>query len=521
MSDLASQVERNIRGRGLLEDGRSIVVAVSGGLDSMVLLRVLHQLAPGHHWQLTLAHLNHRLRGRSSQADARLVRRAAAGLGLPLVTEEADVRAVALASGLSLEMAARKVRHDFLARAALDLGAAAVALAHHADDQVELFFLRLLRGSSGEGLAGMKWRSPSPSDPRVMLVRPLLDQPKAALRAWAAAQEVPFRQDASNDLLVIPRNRIRHQLLPLLRRRYQPALERTVLRAMDIIGEEARFAAEAAQQWLQKVGWKAQTAVATLHEPEPKPPGFGLRQSSAAFTSPAPRKRQRTGAVQNAARPGTPVRSMGPRRVRPSDLERFQDLPVAVQRRCLQWQLLAQGVTADFELVERLRARPGCPVSVGGQLCVVRDAAGLVRLEQSGRAAFLAGRLEVELGGRAGEVMFEKARLSWRIRRATAVGGPKRRRAGEEYFDADRVGTPVVVRHWQPGDRFQPIGMAAPMKLQDFFTNEKILRNRRHELMVGVTAQGEVFWVEELRISERFKLTRFTKRRLQWRWRPL
>ena len=108
-------------------------------------------------------------------------------------------------------------------------GAAPVALAHHADDHLELFFLRLLRGSGGEGLGGMKWRNPSPLNRQVELVRPLLAQPKSALLILASELGVRFREDASNGCLDIQRNRIRHELLPLLRANYQPALDLSLI----------------------------------------------------------------------------------------------------------------------------------------------------------------------------------------------------------------------------------------------------------------------------------------------------
>src|SRR5439155_18233268 len=147
-----------------------------------------------------------------------LVRRAAEKLRLTVLVERAEVRQFARAHKLSLEMAARKLRHDFLARAAAQKSIPTVALAHHADDQLELFFLRLLRGSGGEGLAGMKWRNRSPSNPQIELVRPLLDLPKAPLREFAIQKHIKFREDASNKCLDFRRNRIRHELLPLLRR---------------------------------------------------------------------------------------------------------------------------------------------------------------------------------------------------------------------------------------------------------------------------------------------------------------
>lgn len=117
----------------------------------MVLLHVLHRLARAQQWRLTVAHLNHQLRGRSSDADERLVREAAKRLGLACVVERANVKEYARRHRRSIEMAAREVRHDFLARAARERGIRTIALAHHADDQVELFFLRLLRERAPKG----------------------------------------------------------------------------------------------------------------------------------------------------------------------------------------------------------------------------------------------------------------------------------------------------------------------------------------------------------------------------------
>ncbi len=253
MNDLVSHVADRIREKKLFRDGQSILVAVSGGLDSMVLLNVLRGLSADHDWKLTVAHFNHQLRGAASDADERAVRQAARRLKLPFVDGRGHVRDFARNNRLSVEMAARKLRHDFLAGAAVKLKIPTIALAHHADDQVESFFLRLLRGAGGEGLAGMKWASPSPSAPKIRLARPLLDVPKATLQCFADEHKITFSEDASNASLDFQRNRIRHKLIPLLTRDYQPALTRAILRAMELIGAEAEFAASAARDWLVTV----------------------------------------------------------------------------------------------------------------------------------------------------------------------------------------------------------------------------------------------------------------------------
>ncbi len=452
MTDLLQRAEQNIQTRRLLKRGQAVLVGVSGGLDSMVLLHMLHKLSARHGWRLTVAHFNHCLRGRSSDADEKLVRRTAAALKLRLVAGRVDVKGFARESKLSIEMAARKLRHEFFGRTAQERKIPVVALAHHADDQVELFFLRVLRGAGGEGLAGMKWRSPSPVDPKTMLVRPLLGATKEGLYRFARQHKVFFHEDATNARLEMPRNRVRNELLPLLRRHYQPALTNTVLRLMEIVGAEAEVIRGMAERWL------------------------------------------------NARRPG------------------FGHLPVALQRRILQLQLARLGAAMDFELIEQLRRTADHPVSVGPGWSVSRNAAGKVNFRAAPRMEFNSNAMALSLAGGAGDAEFDGVRLVWR------PGGARDfiRRTGQkgrELFDADKVGVRIMLRHWRPGDRFQPIGLKSAAKLQDLFTNRKIPRDRRRDLVVAATRRGEIFWVEGLRMAEQFKLTSRTKRCLVWRWR--
>ncbi len=454
MSDLLNSVERSIRQRHLFKGGQSILVGVSGGMDSVVLLHLLHTLTAKFGWRLCVAHFNHQLRGSASDADEEFVSDVSRKLALRFVSERSDVVAHARSHKLSIEMAARELRHAFLARAARRLRIPAVALAHHADDQVELFFLRLLRGAGGDGLAAMKWRSSSPADPKVQLVRPLLDQTKAVLREFSAQREIPFREDSTNAALELPRNRVRHKLLPLLTRDYQPALVTTTLRSIEILGAETDFVKATARQWVQ-----------------------GAR-----------------------------------RRL-------FDRLHTAVQRQVILLQLLDLRIAAEFELVERLRVSANQRVSVGPRLTLWRDESGCVRQESVATICSDSGELVAEVKGPEGIMAFGGLGVSWQIQRSNRrTSRLLRFAAGREFFDADKVGSPVVLRHWRAGDRFRPIGMSASVKLQDLFTDRKIPRSARHALVVAESGQGELFWVESLRISETFKLTGRTRRRLLWEW---
>jgi len=423
-------------------------VAVSGGLDSMVLLALMHRAAATHGWRLTVAHFNHRLRGAESDADEQLVRRTARQLKAPFVAGSGDVTKFAARRGLSLEMAARKMRHDFLAKTAARLKIPMVALAHHADDQVELFFLRILRGSGMDGLAGMKSSNPSPSAAHIQLIRPLLDQTKAALQAYARDHHIVFSEDASNASLDIQRNRIRHELIPLLTQHYQPALSATILRVMDVAGAEAQLVANVVQ----------------------------------ALSS-----------------------------------TEFDRLPLAAQRRLVHQQLLKLKLSPDFDLIERLRRSPNEPFAVNAESRVWRDSAGVVHvgpLPSREPRHFRAQKKALSLRRRAGVANFGGLEISWRM--TSEAAAPQ---AGTEYFDAEKVGKKIWLRRWQPGDRFQPIGASSPRKLQDLFTNLRVPRAQRHERILATTSHGEIFWVEGLRMTEKFKLDEQTTRRLQWQWR--
>ena len=468
MVDLLQRIEQNILDRRLLRKGQKVLVAVSGGLDSMTLLQVLRTLSARHQWKLTIAHFNHQLRGPSSDADEQLVHKTAGAFKLPFIADRADVRMFAETSKLSIEMAARKLRHEFYVHAARERKIPTVALAHHADDQVELFFLRLLRGAGAEGLAGMKWSSASPVDKNIGLIRPLLDVTKLELRVFARENKIRFREDATNAGLDLPRNRVRHELLPLLRRHYQPALTRTVLRLMEIVSAEAEVVGEAAQLWLK-------TGRADL-------------------------------LVSRDARQRVPTALS------------YRKLPIALQRRVLQLQLTKLGVWTDFGLVERLRSAPDVLIKISPGFSVKRNAAGTVSLLAQAPVKFKIEELTINLAEGAGEVDFDGVQIHWSFANAGKAGRLDRK-TGRELFDADKVGGQITLRHWRAGDRFQPIGLKSAVKLQDLFTNQKIPRARRYHLIVAETAEGRIFWVQDLRISEPFKLTSGTQRRLVWRWR--
>src|SRR5260370_25221746 len=197
----------------------------------------------------------------------------------------------------------------------------------------------------------------------------------------------------------------------------------------------------------------------------------------------------------------------------------FERLPVAIQRRCLQLGLFKLGLDVDFDLVERLRAAADQPVAVSPQTSVCRDAAGQVRLRPTAPIAFNPRRLTVDLTRKTGKVVFGRLKLSWEIQvRGQGLLPAKARTEGTEYFDADKVGPSIVLRHWRRGGRDQPLGLTSSVKLQDLFCNQKVPRAERHWRVIAATTRGELVWVQGLRIADLFKLDKGTIRRLKWDW---
>ncbi|HEX6511048.1 MAG TPA: tRNA lysidine(34) synthetase TilS [Chloroflexota bacterium] len=388
---LPREVARQLRRHSMLVPGRLGVVAVSGGADSTALLRALHQLG----CRVLVAHLDHSLRP-DSAADAEFVQAVAAGLGLPCAVQRRDVEAYKRRRKLSLEAAAREVRHAFLREVAERQGASAIFLGHTADDQVETFLLRLIRGAGMAGLAGMKFHDG-------LLCRPLLGVWRAEVEAYLVELGQPWREDASNADPRFLRNRVRHELLPLLAS-LNPGVKQVLLREAEVLSSRQ---GEVEAEVLRRLGLSA-------------------RQISAANDGKAV-----------ILKSGLRLEPAAPKRSRPLAFDQPLRLPALV----------------DVPGVGSIRARG---VVLHGQ--VPEDGSG----------------------------------------------------SDIAYLDLPTVGAELRVRTRRPGDRFVPLGMSQPKKLQDFFVDEHVPLEERDRWPLVTGAGGTIVWVAGMRIDERFKVTSST-----------
>lgn len=256
-------VAEALKNKCRVEPGHRLLLAVSGGADSMAMLRALHLLARQKHWRLDLhvAHVNHNLR-HDAEADQRFVIQAAGALGLPVTCESLDAQS---RTG-NTEAWARTMRYAFLEKQARRIAADAVAVAHHADDQMETLIMRLIRGASPAGLSGMRWRRRMGVAGPV-LIRPMLAVDRSRAVAFLTDLNQPWREDATNADLSRWRARLRAEVLPVLRE-LRPSASHKAVQTTDDLAEVAIGLRRAARRAGQRgVTWAADGQSATLARP--------------------------------------------------------------------------------------------------------------------------------------------------------------------------------------------------------------------------------------------------------------
>ena len=455
MSALLDRVRQFIRRHDLAGRDTRVVVALSGGSDSVALAHIIRHLdAAGELRAVGVAHFNHQLRN-SADRDERFCAELADSFGWPLCVEREDVAARARREHRSLEHAGRTARHAFFERARARLDAGVIALGHTRDDQAETFLLRLLRGAGPRGLGSMHPRNGP-------IVRPLLSCRRDELRADLAERQVSYVEDESNADVSIPRNRVRAELLPFLEERFNPAI-------VDVLANEADLARET-WQWLEvqadELFRRARGSA-------------GLRLDVATLTAaPLALRRSVVWRAMTEAAAGRPV---GFEHVR------------AVLR------LIESGKDDSLDA-------PGHRVDLRGRVLVLtsRQAGGRGRLRGGGSKLFdfplsIPGEVPLPAAGcvLSAEPGSAGAMVACAMASDSAVAIVRR----------DLCGGPLRVRNRRPGDRFRPIGVGGHKKLQDFFVDRKVAQQRRDMVPLVVDETNRIVWVAGFGIDEVFRVT--------------
>lgn len=453
-----------IQQREILRPGEHALVAVSGGPDSTALLVISARLRQSQGLDLTAAHFDHMLRSKAeAEEDEAYVRRLADCLGLPLTCGRGDVAAKARRAKLSLEDAARRLRYRFLAQTARQVGASVVLLGHTLDDQAETVVLHILRGSGLDGLAAMRPRSPWPFAQGPEVARPLLCLRRTDTQRYCLELGLTPRQDPTNELLAAWRNRVRHEVIPTLRR-FNPQVETALARLAEAAASDtARLEAEAAEAWPQVARTQKGSVV--------------LQAAQMAHLDPAVRFRILRRAFQRAAG-------------RPTDLE-------------------AAHVEAMLSLLRRGRGKAALPSGVtaslaAGQLTVSRQAA---------RRAEAVPQTTLSVPGttQAGP---------WHVE-TRILQPPVDVRSGGRwlaYLDARALHGPLFVRSRRPGDRLRPLGLHGDKKVQDVLVDAKVPAEERDTVPLLCDSQG-VLWVVGHRLDQRVAVKANSDKVIQVRFR--
>jgi len=253
LDKLSFSVFCTINTHHLIKSGDAIIVGVSGGPDSVALVKILHTInaSKGLHLRLLVAHLNHQLRGKSAGEDAQFVQDFAAKLSLPCMVKEADIQKIAEQTKCSIEEAARIERYRFFQEAAREHNATLIALGHTADDNVETVLHRIIRGTGTVGLGGIPIKRPLVPDSPIQIIRPLLFTWRKEIIQYLRNERLNYRTDESNYETIYLRNKIRLDLIPLLENQYNPNIKNTLNQFCQIFNTNNEYLSAEAKKTLK------------------------------------------------------------------------------------------------------------------------------------------------------------------------------------------------------------------------------------------------------------------------------
>lgn len=427
---MINAIKAYIAARGLIHPGDKVIAGVSGGPDSMALLYILKELRGEMAFSVAAAHVNHGLRPEAAR-EQEFVEEQCRGWQIECFTKTVDVRQRARQTKTSLEDAGRQVRYAFFRQLLQDLEADVIATAHHQDDQAETVLMHLLRGAGMQGLRGIMPRNGK-------LVRPLLQRNKKELLAYLQEQEIDYCVDQSNQDEKYLRNRIRHQLIPLLQQAYNPQITESLSRLAEIIGAENELLQMTVQgYWRQLVCAQDESGVEM-------------------------------------------------------DAEGFKALPLAAQRRLAIMALSLVGgqegwETRDVEKVLGLLHKPGSAK-------ILQLKKGIILNKSYDRIIFTnhwpetdVFDIEVDIPGQA--ILPDGTGFRFVLTEARFFSPAP----GDIYLDFDKLSLPLVLRSRRPGDVIRPAGSAGHKKLKKYLNEQRIPVRQRDRIPVLSSSSGEIY----------------------------
>ena len=457
---MEEKVHQTIQSKDLLSPGDHIVVAVSGGPDSVALLACLVALSGRWDWEISIGHVNHGLRGRESDEDAEFIEHLGKHFDVPVHTHEArlnkqDVKL----SKQSLQAYAREIRYQAVEEILQKCGATKIATGHTVDDQAETVLMWMLRGSGTGGLSGI------PPKRGGRIVRPLLDISRSEIMGYLKKRQLSYRIDSSNRQTAYLRNRLRHDLMPQLKV-YTPGIVNVLSRQAEIIRDDHDYLEHVAAEAFQDI-------CATEDETE-----IQLDRTALLSLPMAIRRRVVRHALQQMTR-----EEPSPR------FSVIQQLLDCLERGQSGWTMQLNSVDVGQEYNRLVFSKRETRTSNGSNDCPFQEI-----------GVNIPGEVIWPLTGQCLTMSLNKHDKK-NVRQSHSL---------KMYLDADSFTPELRIRSWRPGDVFCPKGLSGRRKkLQDFFSDIKIPRSHRAKVPLLVAPEG-ILWVGGLREDERFRVSSLT-----------
>jgi tRNA(Ile)-lysidine synthase len=453
MSSFLDSVRSTIKKYNMIKSGDTIVIGVSGGADSLCLLHVLNTLKDELQVKLFAVHLNHQFRGLDADADADFVEKICKAWNVPYKIETFDVPAYAKQQGLSPEEAGREIRYKLFGEAKEALKATKIAVAQNLNDNIETILMRLIRGTGLEGLKGI-------DAVRDDIIRPLLRQNRSAIEEYCQQNSLEARVDKTNLEPIYLRNKIRLELLPYLRQRFNPNIDEAIERMGQVVREENNYLEQQTEMLMQSIGELNNNCIT-------------IKTESIRNLHPAMQKRLLRKAVENIA---TTLNSF--------EYKHFQGI----------LELLNKSTGAAIELPKGLKAYISYE-----NLIICKN------IENTDKKCYY--KLKYNYNNYINEI---DVNINVKLISGGELSSvPKN--FNTVYIDADKVKYELIVRSREQGDIFSPIGMKGSKKLKDYFIDKKIPKEKRDQVML-LTDGNEIVWILGSLISEKYKITSNTQK---------
>ncbi len=450
---IEDKVLKTIRDHSMIKSGDKVIIAFSGGIDSTALTHLLHSLKNKLKIKLFAAHLNHKLRGKDSDLDAVFAKATAKKLKVPFMIEEFDVLSFAKQNRLNLEDAARRARYEFLEKSAAKVGAIKIAVAHTADDNIETFLMRLVRGTGMKGLTGIP-------PVRGKIVRPLIGLLRSEIEEYLRSKKITPRIDRTNFETKYLRNRIRRNLIPALKS-YNHNIKELLLQAISTANSIQGFVEVEAEKAL-----KGMTLFKSAGE-------IRIDIRKLLNTDAALRGEVLRHAIETVKRDLVDI-----------SFVHIEDILGQLNKK-----------RAEIDL-------PGVYAYVNkGALSISRS-----KRPETAPRTFM-HKLEIPGEVREGGGFFIEAD----VLPSVSVSDLRAKDPYRAYLDYDKIGKPLIVRNRMPGDRFSPLGLKGSKKLQDIFVDQKIDLGERDSIPV-IEDGKKIVWVVGYRMSEEAKVTPATRK---------